>query len=115
MAMTGHIDPVDGTALAEGTAKGDLDPGTVDLLRAERSYIASRRIAHRLDASHRGFSALCLSGGGIRSAAFALGVSRMSTSTIVRPLRPFGTNFPFCVSVYFVKCRGWHSAGFPPQ
>lgn len=74
MAMTGYIDPVDSMALAEGKAKGEFDPGTVDLLRAERSYIASRRIAHRLDASHSGVSALCLSGGGIRSAAFALGI-----------------------------------------
>src|SRR5204862_1160014 len=49
------------------------------------------------------------------SAALALGVSRMSTRIIVRPLRPFGTNLPFWVSVYFVKCRGWHSAGLPPQ
>ena len=49
------------------------------------------------------------------SAAFALVVSRMSTRTIVRSLRPLGRNFPFCISVYFVKCRGWHSAGFPPQ
>ena len=40
------------------------------------------------------------------SAALALGVSRMSTRTIVRPLRPSGTNLPFWVSVYFVKCRG---------
>ena len=50
-----------------------------------------------------------------RSAARALGVSRMSTRTIVRPLRPCGTNLPFWVSVYLVKCRGWHSAGLPPQ
>ena len=50
-----------------------------------------------------------------RSAARALGVSRMSTRTMNRPLRPCGTNLPFWVSVYFVKCRGWHSAGFPPQ
>ena len=50
-----------------------------------------------------------------RSAARALGVSRMSTRTIVRPLRPWGTNRPFWVSVYLVKCRGWHSAGLPPQ
>ena len=49
------------------------------------------------------------------SAALALGVSRMSTRTIVRPLRPLGTNLPFWVSVYLVKCRGWHSAGLPPQ
>ncbi len=49
------------------------------------------------------------------SAALALGVSRMSTRTIVRPLRPSGTNFPFCMIVYLVKCRGWHSAGLPPQ
>ena len=34
------------------------------------------------------------------SAAFALIVSRMSTSTIVRSLRPRGRYFPFCVSVY---------------
>ena len=45
------------------------------------------------------------------STRLSLGVSRISTSTIVRPLRPLGTNFPFCVSVYLVKCRGWHSAG----
>ena len=50
-----------------------------------------------------------------RSAAFALGVSRMSTRTMVRPLRPSGTNLPFWVRVYLVKCRGWHSAGLPPQ
>ncbi len=49
------------------------------------------------------------------SAALALGVSRMSTRTIVRPLRPLGTNLPFCVRVYLVKWRGWHSAGLPPQ
>ena len=51
----------------------------------------------------------------LMSAALTLGVSRMSTRTIVRPLRPFGTNFPFGISAYFVKCRGWHSAGLPPQ
>ena len=39
----------------------------------------------------------------------------MSTRTIVRPLRPLGTNLPFCVRVYLVKCLGWHSAGLPPQ
>ena len=39
----------------------------------------------------------------------------MSTRTIVRSLRPLGTNLPFWVSVYLVKCRGWHSAGLPPQ
>ncbi len=49
------------------------------------------------------------------SAALTLSVSRMSTRTIVRPLRPSGTNLPFCMIVYFVKCRGWHSAGLPPQ
>src|SRR5215467_13657595 len=48
------------------------------------------------------------------SAALTLGVSRMSTRTIVRSLRPLGMNFPFWVRVYLVKCRGWHSAGFPP-
>jgi hypothetical protein len=48
-------------------------------------------------------------------AARALGVSRMSTRTMYRPFRPWGTNLPFWVSVYFVKCRGWHSAGLPPQ
>ena len=26
-----------------------------------------------------------------------------------------GTNLPFWVRVYLVKCRGWHSAGLPPQ
>ena len=26
--------------------------------------------------------------------------------TMVRPLRPFGTNLPFCVNVYLVKWRG---------
>ena len=51
----------------------------------------------------------------LKDMALALGVSRMSTRTIVRPLRPLGTNLPFWVSVYFVKCRGWHSAGLPPQ
>ena len=25
------------------------------------------------------------------------------------------SNFPFCMMVYFVKWRGWHSAGLPPQ
>ena len=49
------------------------------------------------------------------SAALALFVSRISTSTIVRSLRPRGRNLLFCMMVYFVKWRGWHSAGFPPQ
>ena len=49
------------------------------------------------------------------AAAFALFVLRTSISTAVRSLRPFGTNSPLGIRLYFVKCRGWHSAGLPPQ
>src|SRR5260370_449396 len=35
----------------------------------------------------------------------------MSTRTIVRSLRPLGTNFPFWVRVYLVKCVGVEPLG----
>jgi predicted acylesterase/phospholipase RssA len=72
--MTAYIKPVDSATLAERSATGRLDPGADLLLPAERLYIASRRSAHRLDSGRNELAALCLSGGGIRSAAFALGI-----------------------------------------
>lgn len=72
--MTSYIEGVDSVTLAERTATGGLDPGAERLLSSERSYIAKRRGAHGLDPNHPALAAICLSGGGIRSAAFALGI-----------------------------------------
>jgi predicted acylesterase/phospholipase RssA len=72
--MTGYIESVDSDRLAKSVAEGSLDPGAAHLLSPERSYIAKRRVAHALDGNRPELAALCLSGGGIRSAAFALGI-----------------------------------------
>src|SRR5256885_12505955 len=49
------------------------------------------------------------------SAALADFVFRTSTITHVRSLRPLGRNSPLGIRLYLVKCRGWLSAGLPPQ
>jgi hypothetical protein len=72
--MTRYIEGVDSATLAEMVAKGALDPGAERLLGPERRYIANRRRAQKLDPGRPELAALCLSGGGIRSAAFALGI-----------------------------------------
>src|SRR5690349_15804205 len=83
--MPDYIGPVDNEALARAKAKppagatgsdlGKIDPSSEQVIAAEREYIEKRR-------AHYGFAAqaeprhaaLALSGGGIRSASFALGV-----------------------------------------
>ncbi len=80
--MTAYIDGVDSTKLAEVKATRELDPGAKALIAAEQVYIKNRRIREGFDENpplslglkHPKTAALALSGGGIRSAAFALGV-----------------------------------------
>lgn len=64
------IEPVPVATLRECAEKGQLDPGVKELLDAELDYI--RRV--RPGASADDLAGLALSGGGIRSATFALGV-----------------------------------------
>ena len=64
-----RIDPV-----ASDAASGcDIDPSSQHLLDAERPYIDARRLTRDWQTAAP-LTALALSGGGIRSAAFALGV-----------------------------------------
>ncbi len=76
------IEPVTLDVLEASTRDGKIDPGTAELLAAERAYVCKRRQAFRStteqDISSKGVPGnlvgLALSGGGIRSATFSLGV-----------------------------------------
>lgn len=69
-----RIPSVSVASLAEARADGRLDDGASALVDAEREYLSARRQTHGLDDRTDGVSALCISGGGIRSASFATGV-----------------------------------------
>ncbi len=80
-----YVDPVDNDALARARARGpsgsaasdlgQIDPRSKKIMAAERAYIEQRRAYYSFTAPpERGRAALALSGGGIRSASFALGV-----------------------------------------
>src|SRR5262245_8563683 len=71
--MADYIPGITGDSLAHARESGRRDDGIEGLLHAERKYITQRRLNHGLD-NERPLAALALSGGGIRSAAFALGV-----------------------------------------
>ncbi len=76
------IDPVTIDDLETSIRDGKIDPGTQKLLAAERSYIIKRRNEFRAHGEQKISSegvpedliGLALSGGGIRSATFSLGV-----------------------------------------
>lgn len=74
--MSEYIPGVDSGALANARATGAFDPGSRALVAAESGYIDKRRVHHGLaeDGGAPRRTALALSGGGIRSATFALGV-----------------------------------------
>src|SRR4051794_38640560 len=83
--MPEYIDPVDpdALALARVNRSGRSDPAewsqidgsSAKLIKAEREYIERRRAYYDFTAQpERRPAALALSGGGIRSASFALGV-----------------------------------------
>ena len=68
-----YIDPVSGDELDAAKLEGRVDAGTKQLLAAEANYISARREKQgRTDASDH-LKGLAISGGGIRSATFALG------------------------------------------
>jgi hypothetical protein len=74
--MSDYIESVDSGTLANARATGALDPGSLALVAAESEYLERRRAYYHF-ASGQGSprrTALALSGGGIRSAAFALGI-----------------------------------------
>lgn len=69
-----YIDPVSGSELDAAKLEGRVDAGTKQLLAAEAVYIGARRDAQgRTDPADE-LKGLAISGGGIRSATFALGV-----------------------------------------
>jgi predicted acylesterase/phospholipase RssA len=79
-----YLPPVSSEDLASARAKKTLDPAAPALMEAEREYIAVRRAKHDL-ANGVQTAALALSGGGIRSAAFALGVmQRLAAADYLR-------------------------------
>lgn len=76
------IPPVSTDQLWQQTQKGKIDPGAEKLLQAEKAYILKRRSKVRVsgeqnisdDGTPENLVGLALSGGGIRSATFSLGV-----------------------------------------
>ncbi|MEX0600886.1 MAG: hypothetical protein WD205_09605, partial [Rhodothermales bacterium] len=69
------IHPVSVADLAEARAQGVPDRGSQQVLEAERAYVDAWRTRRGLPPTEQlSPSALCISGGGIRSASFAAGV-----------------------------------------
>src|SRR4029453_12679527 len=68
-----YLPPVSSDDLSKARAEKTFDPRAAALMEAEREYIAARREKHGLSQDGKA-AGLALSGGGIRSAAFALGV-----------------------------------------
>ena len=82
--METYVRGVSNLDLASAAGSHEIDPGAAALLPAEREYVAARRKAHGL-ALDPPTAALALSGGGIRSAAFALGVmQKLAAENYVR-------------------------------
>ena len=69
-----YIPPVSQTALEESKSEGDLDPGARVLVEQEKAYVDAWRAKHARTSSDGDLTGLAISGGGIRSAIFALGV-----------------------------------------
>src|SRR3954464_10044458 len=80
--MPEYIASVSNDALARARAKdpndpdlGKIDPSSQKVMAAECNYIEQRRAYYGFTAQpERRHAALALSGGGIRSASFALGI-----------------------------------------
>ena len=83
--MADYLEPVTGVDLLNAREAGSLDAGAQHLLEAERTYIEARRRTCGVPEAAP-LTALALSGGGIRSAAFALGVMQKLAAEKLLPV-----------------------------
>jgi Patatin-like phospholipase len=83
MAEEDLIKPVSTDETAGSNTAGDMDPASLRLLHGEAPYIQARRERHGLDPNTPNLVGLSLSGGGIRSATFSLGVMQAMASADV--------------------------------